>query len=138
MSEISVNGRKKIATLKKEFSEKFNYLFLSFIVTEDRGKNVNVRSLDNSKTIAETRTKFSNEELTLHGRTLVKNMEEYFFEELGIACQIAVHNYNGHNLYFPIGDFFNTLSLTKANEWAKNQNCTEIDDTKKFSGLKVF
>jgi hypothetical protein len=138
MSEISVNGRKKLATLQKEFSEKFNYLFLGFIVVEDRGKNVNVRSLDNTKSIAETRTKFSNKELTLHGRTLVKNMEEYFFVELGIACQIAVHNYQGKVLYFPIGDYFNGLSLSKANEWAKSQNCSEIKNVANFSKSKIF
>lgn len=31
---ITVNGQKKLATLQREFSEKFEYLFLAFIVTE--------------------------------------------------------------------------------------------------------
>lgn len=137
-SEITVNGRKKLATLQREFSEKFEYLFIAFIATEDINKSVNIKSLDSSKTIIETRTKFSNEEISLNGRTLVKNIEKYFYQNLGIACQIAVQNYSGHVFYFPIGDFFNGLSLTKANDWAKGQNCTPFKDVKIFSSKKVF
>jgi hypothetical protein len=33
--EITVNGRKKLATLQKEFSEAFNYLFIAFIDIAD-------------------------------------------------------------------------------------------------------
>lgn len=137
-TEISVNGRKKLVTLQREFSEKFEYLFIGFIATEDLNMSVNVKSLDSSKTIMETRTKFSNEEISLNGRTLIKNIEKYFFQNLGIACQIAVQNYKGHILYFPIGDFFNGLSLTKANEWAKLQKCSPFNDVKLYSAKKIF
>lgn len=135
---ITVNGQKKLATLQREFSEKFEYLFLAFIVTEDHHKSVNVRSLDTNQRIADVRIKFSNNELSLNGRTMVKNMEKKFMDDLGIACQIAVQNYKGHELYFPIGSFFNELSLTKANEWAASNGCTKIEDVKKLSGKKVF
>lgn len=135
---ISVNGQKKLATLQREFSKKFEYLFLAFIVTEDHHKSVNVRSLNTNQRIADVRIKFSNEDLTLNGRTMVKNMEKRFFEDLGIACQIAIQNYNGHTYYFPIGSFFNELSLTKANEWAEKNGCTKIDDVKSLSGKTVF
>lgn len=137
-SGVSVNGRKKVSTLQKEFSEKFPYLFLGFLVPADRHKEINVRSLDNSKTLSELRTKFSNDDLTLNGKTLVKNIEKYFWDNLGLACQIAVHNYRGKTLYFPIGDFFNGLSLTKANEWAEAQGCTKISKVENFSKLNIF
>jgi len=138
MADITVNGNKKLKTLQKEFSKKFPYLFLGFIVTEDLGKNVNVRSLDNSKTISEVRTKQSNEPISLHGRTMIKNMESKFMGELGIAVQIAVKDYLGHSLYFPIGDFFNGLSLTKANEWAMENGTSKIADVDSLSELTIF
>lgn len=137
-NSVSVNGRKKVSTLQKEFSDKFQFLFIAFIKPEDRNLEVNVRSLDNSKTLAELRTKFSNETLTLNGKTLVKNIEKYFWDNLGLACQIAVHNYKGKILYFPIGDFFNGLSLTKANEWAETQGCSKVVNIENFSKMNVF
>lgn len=135
---ITVNGQKKLSTLQKEFSEKFEYLFLAFIKSEDHHKQVNVRSLDTNQRLADVRVKFSNQEISLNGRTMIKNMEKRFLEDLGISCQIAVQNYKGHKLYFPIGSYFNELSLTKANEWAKANDCTKIDDVKSLSNKTVF
>lgn len=141
--EISVNGNKLLSTLQAEFSKKFNYMFLAFIKVEDKDKIVNIRSLDTSKTISESRTIFSNKDLSLNGRTLVKNMENSFLKDLGIACQIAVFNYKSstgtiHPLYFPKGDYFNNSSLTKANEWAKRIGCIEVKDIKSLSKKTVF
>lgn len=136
--EITVNGRKLLRTLQKEFSEKFEFLLLVFIKDEDRGKSVNVKSLDNNIKLVDARKQFSNEEISLNGRTHVKNMEKYFWEELGIATQIAVKNYSGHKFYFPIGDFFNGLSLSKANKWAEDQGCSKITDVTELSKKTVF
>ena len=124
-NEISVHGRKKMSTLQREFSEKFEYLTLCFIIDADREKSCSVKGIDTSKTLAETRKKFSNEEISIHGRTLVKNLENYFWEQLGIACQIGICNYSGHKHYFPLGSF-NGLSLTQANNWAKEKGCSKI------------
>ena len=124
-NEISVHGRKKMSTLQKEFSEKFEYLTLCFIIDADREKACSVKGIDTSKSIAETRKKPSQEELSIHGRTMVKTIEKYFWEELGIACQIGICNYSGHKHYFPLGDF-NNKTLTQANEWAKERGCTKV------------
>ena len=124
--EITVNGNKIIQTVQKEFSKKFEYLTLCFIVDEDRGKFVNVRGINTARRISEVRKKISTKEISIHGRTKVQNIEDYFWKELGIACQIGVCNYNGHANYFPIGDFFNGGSLTGANEWAKNAGCKKV------------
>jgi len=136
--EITVNGRKLLRSLQKEFSEKYEYLFLAFIEDQDRGKTVNVKSLKTDTKIVDARKQFSNKEISLNGRTLVNNMEKYFWDELGIAVQIAVKDYEGRKFYFPIGDYFNKLSLTKANNWAKDKGCSIIDDVKELSGKTVF
>lgn len=124
-TEITVNGRKKMSTLQREFSEKFEYLTLCFIIDADREKACSVKGIDTSKSLAETRKKFSNEEISIHGRTMVKNIENYFWEKLGIACQIGICNYNGHKHYFPLGSF-NNFSLTQANKWAQDNDCTKV------------
>ncbi len=136
--EVTVHGRKLLRTLQKEFTEKFPYLILGFIHSGDRGKSVDVRGLDTSKNISATRTKTSNEEISLHGRTKVSTMEEKFWDELGIAVQIAVKDYRGHKYYFPIGDGFNERSLTKANAWAEAAGCSEVDDIESISGRNIF
>lgn len=126
--EITVNGNKVMKTLQKEFSKKFNYLTLCFIIDADREKIVNVKGINTDKRLSEVRKKFSNEEISLHGRTKVGNIESYFWKELGIACQIGICNYSGHAHYFPIGSF-NSLTLTAANDWAKSVGCKKVTDT---------
>lgn len=126
-TEITVNGNKLMSTLQNEFSKKFPYLILCFIIDADRGKLVNVKSINTHKSISDIRKKFSNKEISIHGATIVKNIENYFWNELGIACQIGICNYSGHQYYFPIGDFFNGVNLTQANKWAQNANCTKAD-----------
>jgi hypothetical protein len=127
--EISVNGNKIIQTVQKEFSKKFEYLTLCFIVDEDRGKSVNVRGINTTRRISEARKKVSTKEISIHGRTKVQNIEDYFWKELGIACQIGICGYNGHAHYFPIGSWFNEDSLTQANEWAKGAGCKKVGAT---------
>lgn len=138
--EITVNGNKIVRTLQKEFSKKFEYLTLCFIVDENRFKIVNVRGINTTKRLSEVRKKISNEEISIHGRTKVVNIEKYFWNELGIACQIGICNYNGHAHYFPIGDWFNQKSLTAANEWAKSQGCKKVGSTElaQISGGSIF
>ena len=123
--EITVNGNKIMKTLQKEFSKKFEYLTLCFIVDADKDKCVNVRGINTDKRLSEVRKKVSNKELSIHGRSMVKTIENFFWEELGIACQIGICNYLGHAHYFRLGDF-NTMSLTAANEWAKEAGCKKV------------
>ena len=126
--EITVNGNKIVKTLQKEFSKKFEYLTLCFIVDADKDKCVNVTGINTDKRLSEVRKKVSNKELSIHGRSMVKTVENFFWEELGIACQIGICNYNGHAHYFRLGDF-NTMSLTAANQWAKEAGCKKVGPT---------
>ena len=125
-SEITVNGNKIMKTLQKEFSKKFEYLTLCFIVDADRGKSVNIKSINTDKRLSEVRKKVSTAEISIHGRTKISSIENYFWKELGIACQIGVCNYNDHKYYFPIGDWFNDKTLTAANTWAKEAGCSKV------------
>ena len=101
---------------------------LCFIIDADRGKCVNVKGINTAKRLSEVRKKVSNKEISIHGRTKVQNLEEYFWNELGIACQIGICNYLGHKHYFPIGSF-NEKTLTSANEWAKSVGCKKVGTT---------
>lgn len=123
--EITVNGNKIMKTLQKEFSKKFGYLTLCFIIDADRLKCVNVKGINTDKRLSDVRKKVSNEEISLHGRTKVGNIEQYFWDKLGIACQIGICNYAGHPHYFPIGSF-NSMTLTAANDWAKSVGCAKV------------
>ena len=137
--EITVNGNKIMKTLQKEFSKKFEYLTLCFIVDADKDKCVNVRGINTDKRLSEVRKKVSNKELSIHGRSMVKTIENFFWEELGIACQIGICNYLGHAHYFRLGDF-NTMSLTAANEWAKEAGCKKVGATEinQICGGSIF
>lgn len=126
--EITVNGNKIMKTLQKEFSKKFEYLTLCFIVDADKDKCVNVKGINTDRRLSEVRKKVSNKELSIHGRSMVKTVESFFWEELGIACQIGICNYMGHAHYFRLGDF-NTMSLTAANQWAKEAGCKKVGST---------
>ena len=126
--EITVNGNKIVKTLQKEFSKKFEYLTLCFIIDADKDKCVNVKGINTDRRLSEVRKKVSNKELSIHGRSMVKTVENFFWEELGIACQIGICNYNGHAHYFRLGDF-NTMSLTAANQWAKEAGCKKVGPT---------
>ncbi|MBQ0019389.1 MAG: hypothetical protein KBT39_02595 [Bacteroidales bacterium] len=123
--EITVSGNKLMKTLQTQFSKKFEYLLLCFIIDADRTKSVNVKCINTSKTISAARKKPSDKELSMHGRSKVQSIEDFFWKELGIACQIGISNYSGHVLYFPLGSF-NDMTLTAANEWAKKMGCSKI------------
>ena len=137
--EITVNGNKIVKTLQKEFSKKFEYLTLCFIVDADKDKCVNVRGINTDKRLSEVRKKVSNKELSIHGRSMVKTVENFFWEELGIACQIGICNYLGHAHYFRLGDF-NNMSLTAANAWAKEAGCKKVGTTEinQICGGSIF
>lgn len=138
-TEITVNGNKIMKTLQKEFSKKFEYLILCFIIDADRGKLVNVKCINTNKRLADVRKKVSSAEISIHGRTKISSIENYFWKELGIACQIGICNYSGHKYYFPIGSF-NDKTLTAANTWAKEGGCSKVTtaDIDKISSGNIF
>lgn len=125
---VTVSGNKFLKTLQTEFSNKFQYLALCFIRTSDRNKSAGVYGLETTKTISDVRTKTTDKELSINGNNHVSDIENYFWDELGIACQVGICNYGGHPYYFPLGSF-NDKTLSEANRWAKDAGCKQLDST---------
>ncbi len=119
MADINISGKKSLATINKEFQAQFPYLRLAFFTKDewDRAQSgaETVHGLDMTQRLASVRvTKpASNEkELSIHGRTLVKNLENNFFKLYGICVQVC-YNKNGGK-YYTSGSSDN-LSLTQLN-----------------------
>jgi hypothetical protein len=73
-SELSMNGRKKIETIKKEFSEKFEYLTLSFFDT-------NGVEFDQEKTLSEIR-KTKGDDISIIASLKISSLEKKFEDEI--------------------------------------------------------
>lgn len=96
MAELAISGKKSLSTINKEFQAQFPYLRLVFFSKEEWDKAQNgadrVQGLDMSLRLASARvTKPSTDEkeLSIHGRTLVKNLENNFFKLYGICVQVC-------------------------------------------------
>ena len=128
--EVKDDDIKFVTITAVDISSDLSYakVYFTNLIDADREKCVNVKGINTDRKLADVRKKFSNEEISLHGRTKVGNIESYFWKELGIACQIGICNYCGHSHYFPIGSF-NGLTLTAANDWAKSVGCKKVTDT---------
>lgn len=125
---VKVAGNKTLKSLQEEFAKKFKYLALCFIRTSERLQNVGVHGIDTSKTISAIATKTASKELSIDGHNMVKTIEEFFWNEMGIACQVGVCDYTGHHYYFPLGSF-NDKNLTQANQWAKDAGCKQLSSS---------
>ena len=78
--EVNVNGRMKVKTLKKDFNDIF-----SAGIRVYKGQ----KFADDDATLASIRAKDAKGgDIRIHGRTLVKNVEKMFKEEMGIKIQI--------------------------------------------------
>lgn len=129
MAEIKITGNKLIKTVKAEFQSQFEYLGLGFYSLEDwkRANNGggNLTEIDPSKRISEVRTikpESSDKEISIHGRTLVKNLENNFKEIYGICVQVCYEK-DGHRhcTWGKLDD----MSLTQFNKWCSENGYTK-------------
>ncbi len=83
---------------------------------QGREKGGTVTAIDNGKRLSEVRTvpppKEENE-LSIHGRTLVKNLENNFVKIYVIYAQVTFQK--GETLYYTSGDM-DSMSLTQLNK----------------------
>ena len=94
--ELDVDGRMKVKTLKKNFQEIFGVGIRVY-----KGK----KFADNDATLASIRAESAKGgDISLHGRTLVENVEKMFKDQMGIKIQIE-------NMDGELAD--NSLSLSK-------------------------
>jgi hypothetical protein len=79
-------------------------------------------TLDVSKRLSEVRVKKeATGEFSIHGRTLVKNLEQYFYKTYGICCQVGFNEKDGKRRY--TGGTYDEMTLTQLNKELEARGC---------------
>jgi hypothetical protein len=113
-SELSMNGRKKIETIKKEFNEKFEYLTLSFFDT-------NGIEFDQEKTLSEIR-KTKGDDISIIASLKISSLEKKFVDEIGVKVEVSF--IKGGQIIHTVEQ--NNLTLNELNEWCAQNGCEII------------
>lgn len=109
--DLSMNGRKKIERIQKEFTEKFNYLTLIFL-DED------MKSIDVSRSLAEVRTA-KGPDISIMASLKVNTLEQRFRESFGITVEVA---YSKDGKVMHTKDSVNK-TLNELNQWCEKNAC---------------
>ena len=102
-AEISVNGNKKVGTLRKEFNKQFPYLNLYICYSYGRemvkkGETLSARIPDD-KTIASVRRADSGGDISISGNKKIKSLEKEFDTVFGLYVQVCYENKEGNRFY---------------------------------------
>ena len=120
MAEISVNGNKKIATLKKEFNKQFPYLRLS--IYDPSMRNASTKTpLSGDKTLASVRTKDTGGTISIAGNKKIKTLEAEFDKVFGLYAQVCYTEADGSRYYTSGSADDKTISIF--NEKKKKNGC---------------
>ncbi len=120
--ELSMNGKKKIETLQKQFTLKFPYLTLIFL-DKDR------RAIDVSKTLSEIRQS-KGDDVSIIASLKVNTLEKRFLENYGLVVEVA---YQKSNKVVYTKDNVDK-SLNELNKWCENNDCQPFEFTKALAG----
>ena len=101
--EISVNGNKKVGTLRKEFNKQFPYLNLYICYSYGRemvkkGETLSARIPDD-KTLASVRRADSGGDISISGNKKIKTLEQEFDKVFGLYVQVCYTTKDGHRYY---------------------------------------
>jgi hypothetical protein len=123
--ELSMNGRKKIETIQKEFTNKFNYLTLLFL-------DENRKSLDISRSLAEVRT-VKGTDVSINAGLKVNTLEARFMQNYGLLVEVA---------YKKDGKVMHTKesvdkTLNELNRWCEEKGCEKFEFKKSLRGNTV-
>ena len=127
MAEIHITGQKMLKTINAEFQEAFPYLCLTFCSMDDwkkaTGKGGWIHGFNMNQRLSDVRVKKDANagEISIHGRTLVKNLEKSFYATYGICCQVSYVGKDGKNYY--TGDGYDEMSLTQLNKELEARGC---------------
>lgn len=124
MSTITTTGNKKVKTLQKEFNTKFPFLRLGIFPMSAKAivkKGGTITGVDSEKTLSEVRSKVGNGEISIHGRTIVGNLEKQFEEVFGLYVQICYTNKEGNRYYTSGSD--DKKSLSALNKEKEAEGC---------------
>ena len=113
-SDMSMNGRKKIQSIQKEFTEKFSHLTIIFL---DEHNN----ELDNTKSLSEVRKK-KGEDVSIIASLKISTLEKRFLTNFGIRIQVAFKKDNQliHT------DQEDDRTLNELNKWCFETQCEPI------------
>jgi hypothetical protein len=125
-AELSMNGRKKIETIQKEFTNKFNYLTLLFL-------DENRKSLDISRSLAEVRT-VKGTDVSINAGLKVNTLEARFRDNYGLMVEVA---------YMKDGKVLHTKdnvdkTLNEMNRWCEENGCDKFEFKKSLRGDTVL
>lgn len=101
-TEITVNGNKKIDTLKKEFNKKFPYLQLAIGYSYTRSavaKGETLTQIPGDKTLASVRRADSGGTISISGNKKIKSLEKEFDTVFGLYCQVCYYSPEGNGYY---------------------------------------
>jgi hypothetical protein len=121
-SELSMNGRKKIETLQKEFTQKFPYLTLVFLDKEKR-------AIDISKSLSEVR-QAKGEDISIIASLKVNTLEKRFLENFGLVVEVAYQKSN--KVVYTKDNVDKTLN--ELNKWCQENDCQPFEFKKSFTG----
>ena len=127
-TELSMNGKKKIETIQKEFSVKFPYLTLIFL---DKERII----LDVAKTLAEVRQS-KGEDVSIVASLKVNTLEKKFLTNYGLIVEVA---YQKDGLVV-MTDPDEQKTLNELNSWCEANGCNKIDykKNKEIAFSEVF
>ena len=114
---LSVNGNKKIATLKKEFNEHFPYLKLLIFCGNDRSYDYNYLTLGQMRTIK------GNGSVSISGNKTIGALEKDFKTNFGLTAEVGFTDKNGKPFY--TGSSYNSTTLSSLNTQCQKNKCNK-------------
>jgi len=121
-SELSMNGKKKIETFQKEFTQKFSYLTLVFLDKERR-------AIDISKSLSEVR-QVKGEDISIIASLKVNTLEKRFLANFGLIVEVAYQK-TGKVVYTKDNV---DKTLNELNKWCEENDCQPFEFKKTFTG----
>lgn len=129
MSEVTISANKKLKTINDEFQENFPYLMLAFFPKQEwlkaRRENGNIKPLDMNTYIRDIRTTKpeDGQELSMHGNTQVKNLENNVLDMFGIYMQVCYVDTDGTPCY--TSGEMDDMALSALNKHLEGAGCQE-------------
>jgi len=125
-SDISMNGRKKIQSIQKEFTEKFSHLTIIFL---DENNN----ELDNTQSLSDVRKK-KGEDVSIIASLKISTLEKRFLTNFGIQVQVA-YKKDQQLIYTNQED---ERTLNDLNKWCIENHYQPIQYEKKPQTKRIY
>lgn len=125
MAEIRISGKKILRTINREFQEQFPYLGILFFTQEEWEKAANggnIKPIDSMAKLVDVRQTSPERnglEISIHGNTLVKNLEANFLNAYGLYAKVF---YQKGGCFYYTSDDQDEMNLTALNRLLEG-NC---------------